>query len=538
MKSAQKRGKMQARQRVPIAFLGMLAICCLSLAGCTPGEAAQQTARPDLVEIAALTSLTHLERPSVIFPHDLHTDAMREREEDCKSCHQVDADGKQSPRYERLEELSDDDLTDLYHDNCIACHQERADAREKGGPVACGDCHQRWPSYASSRQLFGMNKSLHYRHVKATKEKCETCHHIYDETKKELVYAENEASSCRDCHREQQEENRSPLRAAVHEACIGCHLDPPQELKADAVGPDSCAGCHDLEQQLAIAEAKEKPPRLKLDQPDFILLSATTAELEASKLRTVPFSHVDHEQVTDSCRVCHHETLDPCGKCHTLKGSEEANGITLYRAMHSMTAEPSCIGCHEAKKTESSCAGCHDQMEQGRPSDLGCDICHAGPLPQKLETERSLYASMDDFRPKNYEMDLASIPFEIPEKVTISILTNEYKAAEMPHAQIVKELKQRISDSNSAVYFHGREDVVCQGCHHASPAGEAPPLCENCHGTESAERDLLKPGLRGAYHQQCVGCHDSMKLKKPSDCSGCHEEGQAAMGTLASSRVR
>jgi hypothetical protein len=252
----------------------------------------------------------------------------------------------------------------------------------------------------------------------------------------------------------------------------------------------------------------------------------------------VPFSHVDHEAVTDTCRVCHHETLNPCSDCHTIKGSEDAEGVTLYRSMHSLTSEASCIGCHEAEKAEPVCAGCHDQMEQGDASEHGCDLCHAGPLPDRLEEEAALYTSMDDFRPKNYALDLDAFRFELPETVTIGALSGDYEAAEMPHAEILEELREYVRDSSTAVYFHGSEEVLCQGCHHQSPVGEEPPACETCHEMLYGAADVIQPGLRGAYHQQCVGCHDSMKLEEPSDCAGCHEEKQETIGTLAASHLR
>jgi hypothetical protein len=108
----------------------------------------------------------------------------------------------------------------------------------------------------------------------------------------------------------------------------------------------------------------------------------------------------------------------------------------------------------------------------------------------------------------------------------------------MPHRKIVNKLRQYINDSSMATQFHGHEDVVCQGCHHESPIGENPPLCESCHGAEAAESDLLKPGLRGAYHQQCLGCHESMELKEPSDCFGCHPAKQGTVAAVTSNTIR
>jgi hypothetical protein len=530
---------MRTSQSMPIVLLGLVSICCLYSSGCGVSEAAEEMARPDLICLAEAALLDEVDRASVQFPHDLHTDAMTEREEDCTLCHVVQDDGYLSATYKPLLDAGEEEAMDLYHENCIGCHQEIAGEGAASGPVACGDCHRRQPVYVSSRQPFGFDSSLHHRHVEAAKEDCKACHHEYDEVAEELVYVEGKESSCRDCHREETEENRSAFQLAAHQACIGCHREPPPELEsdADANRPQQCAGCHELEHQLAI-ERIEDPPRLKRNQPDFILLSAAEADLEASKLATVPFSHVDHERVTPSCRTCHHETLEACNECHTLKGDEKGEGVTLYQSGHEMMTDHSCVGCHDMEKAALECAGCHALMEQGKLSEEACDACHAGPLPENLESERALWTSLDDFRPKPSEVVLSFAPDDVPETVEIGVLSNDFEPAKMPHRKIVETLSQHIRDNSVATYFHGHEDVVCQGCHHGSPVGEKPPLCESCHGTSAADSSLHKPGLLGAYHRQCLGCHQVMELEKPSDCSGCHAEKEDTIETAAASGVR
>jgi hypothetical protein len=554
MKRAEARGTVQVGQSMSIALLGILLICSLSLSGCTPDAAADQTGRADLVAFGDGVWLDHRERPSVQFPHDLHTEVMKERKEDCSLCHPAHPDGRLSFSYERLDDrgkedgnstdvrlvnTSGDEIIDLYHDNCIGCHQEIADTGAKAGPVACGDCHRRQSVWVSSRQPFGMDKSLHSRHVKASEEKCEACHHKYDETAKKLVYVKDKESSCRDCHRQETEENRSAFKLAAHEACIGCHREPAPEIKteADSVRPQLCVDCHDLEQQLAIKQIEE-PPRLKRGQDDFMLLTVAEADLKASKLRTVPFSHVDHERVTTSCRVCHHDTLESCSECHTLQGTEKSEGVNLFRAMHAKKTDHSCVGCHDSEKAAPECAGCHTQMEQARLPDAGCEVCHTGPLPEMLEAERAQFVSMEAFRPGPSETRLSFAPDDVPETVEIGALSNEYEPAKMPHRKIVEKLLQHIRDSSTATRFHGHEDAVCQGCHHQSPVGKKSPLCGSCHGAGSPDLELMKPGLRGAYHGQCLGCHQAMDLEKPSDCSGCHKEREGTIQTAASSLVR
>jgi hypothetical protein len=147
-------------------------------------------------------------------------------------------------------------------------------------------------------------------------------------------------------------------------------------------------------------------------------------------------------------------------------------------------------------------------------------------LPPAVESERPRYRSIDDFRPDSSATRLSFVGDAVPEMVTIGILSKDYEPAVMPHRKIVEKLRQHIANSSMATYFHGHEDVVCQGCHHHSPIGATTPLCENCHGVEFDQSDPLKPGLRAAYHLQCLGCHEAMELKEPKDCAGCHREKQ------------
>jgi hypothetical protein len=115
---------------------------------------------------------------------------------------------------------------------------------------------------------------------------------------------------------------------------------------------------------------------------------------------------------------------------------------------------------------------------------------------------------------------------DIPEKVTIRVLSKDYEPVELPHRKIVLTLADGLKESELAKYFHTDIGTLCQGCHHNSPAALKPPQCASCHGQPFQEGDLFRPGLMAAYHQQCMGCHDQMKIEKPAarDCAGCHKE--------------
>jgi hypothetical protein len=62
----------------------------------------------------------------------------------------------------------------------------------------------------------------------------------------------------------------------------------------------------------------------------------------------------------------------------------------------------------------------------------------------------------------------------------------------------------------------------CASCHHYTPEGQEHPACRTCHAIADAEANIDQPGLRGAYHQQCLNCHRDWINEK--DCDTCHRE--------------
>ncbi|HDL03793.1 MAG TPA: cytochrome C [candidate division Zixibacteria bacterium] len=502
----------------------ILLAVCLSLmvvfaSGCGKSDAGQQIERADIITIDAMTVFGRLSRPAVDYPHDMHTRALKERGKECADCHLKDDKGVMSQKFMRLTDENEKTTMQIYHDNCITCHKELRAGGFEVGPVVCGNCHSRKPEYVSSRQPMSYDYSLHYRHVKANNDSCGLCHHVYDEQKKELVYIKGQESSCRDCHQKEKIENVISMREASHQSCIGCHIEKQK-------GFQECSGCHDAK-ILGAIERVDTPGRIERNQPDFTLIGAAEKDIESSKMNSVPFDHKAHEGFTNSCRDCHHETLKACKECHTLAGDEVGDGITTQRAMHEMKSGHSCVGCHEKHKYDPQCGGCHSLMEQGRLSQHACEICHAGPEPEKLAKAKGKYKSIADFKPPRSKTKLTMAAKDIPEEVTIGIMADKYEPAKMPHRKIIDTLMNHIKNSRMATYFHGHEDVVCQGCHHHSPIGHKPPLCENCHGKPFDQSNLQIPGLYGAYHRQCLGCHEQMNIKLEKDCEGCHAAKQS-----------
>lgn len=483
-------------------------------------------AKSDLVTIDHMKIFGKLERPAVLFQHDLHTQALEEKNQDCSACHKSIKE-KLSQKFMRLEDTDQEEIMNVYHNNCIGCHEETLTAGAKTGPVTCGECHMEDPTITSSRQPMGMDKSLHYKHTKSLENKCEQCHHIYNKETKKLVYEKEKEGTCRYCHKKETEENRISMALASHETCIGCHMKAIEEKK-DA-GPVKCRGCHDSEAQLAFEKIVEVP-RMDRKQPDFLMIKTGNQEVDTqlkTRMNLVPFDHKAHEEYNDTCRVCHHGDISPCSKCHTLEGSEDADMINLEQAMHKTSINQSCIGCHNIKKQDKNCAGCHAFLEKNRKQDDAfCLNCHMNKIPMETEIEESgtdeaemagMLISSRQLVTRTYNQE------DIPEKVVIKQLAKKYEPVEFPHRKVVNTIVDNIKDNKLATYFHTSKGTVCQGCHHNSPPNVKPPKCTNCHNQPFNEKDLFKPGILAAYHIQCMECHTNMEIDKVG-CTDCHEE--------------
>ena len=523
-------------------LLALLFFFLYAIAAQQPEEATRDvdTSRADILYIDSMKSFGDLERSPVVFLHDQHTTALEKVNKDCQACH-LSEDKGMSLKFKRTEDANRQQVMDVYHDECMTCHEEMSAAGSKAGPLeACGECHGDWTAVTDVMRPIPFDRSLHFRHAEATKDKktneddCGACHHEYDRRTDTLYYAKGKEGSCRYCHKTELEDNRISMRSASHLACITCHreiraqnAEKPQPREA---GPITCEGCHDPQKQQALKRVTDIP-RMEREQPDVVLMRVPAPEGDqpqsTARMAPVPFDHKSHEGYTESCRVCHHASLESCStKCHTVTGSQEGDGVTLEQAMHLRGKQMSCTGCHELKQHEKQCAGCHGSMATNlNPEDRSCAKCHMLP-PQAftgieqnpevtarmlLEARRSVEDTYDDE--------------SIPEEVVIADLFYQYESVKLPHRRIVHALVEHLKDEKLAAYFHHEEGTLCQGCHHNSPAAKKPPRCGSCHGQPFDAKNPLRPGLKAAYHQQCLGCHKDMGMQKPrsTECADCHK---------------
>ncbi len=515
-----------------------LAVCVAVSMGCiygigitgaiSPGADPQQ--RADVIKIDSMNVFGPLEKAPVEFLHDAHTQALAPKNLDCTACH-LTKNNRIYPKYMRFEDTGRKEVMNIYHEGCIACHGEMRLANEKTGPIECDDCHIAKDTYQSSRQLIGLDRSLHYTHSQAADNKCEKCHHAFDETKKELFYDKGKEGTCRYCHQQKTVGNRISFRNASHIGCVNCHLKTPVTEQINP--PLTCAGCHDPIEQRKIRKRTDIP-RMDRNQPDVVLLKSAlksaAADKPKSQMNLVPFNHKAHETFNDTCRVCHHSSMQTCSECHKPAGSppKGTSGIkapSLETAMHKADSMHSCQGCHNAGKQDQSCAGCHAPIGLNREvQEEGCIKCHSVPLERlaAISTpEEEISLARSALQPSK-AVSSQILYTDIPEMVTIQGLSKQYEPVKLPHRQIINGLKDRIKDDRLSGFFHTENEAICQGCHHHSPPSNKPPQCAHCHANQWDEKKPSMPGILGAYHLQCMGCHEKMNIEKPAECIDCH----------------
>ncbi len=492
-------------------FLESLGLCLLTLtmalgASATTGENILRSIEPATVVMVFPEAFGGPERPPVEFNHRLHTTSLTDK--DCSTCHLIDDKGL-TPEFKATIGIEDrEHLVDTFHDSCMSCHRERSAAALASGPLTCGGCHVRRTPGLSQRLAMTFDYSLHGRHSMAFEDKCETCHHVYDEATQKLVYVKGKEDGCSSCHGAADEEKKLSLANASHRRCVTCHLKRIDE-QLDS-GPVLCVGCHAAEQRSTIRRL-ENIPRLKRGQPDVLWVSVPDGR---SKL--VPFNHLAHELTSQSCTECHHQSILKCSECHAIGNAPEGGGVILSRAFHMTSSSYSCVGCHRRQETAPECAGCHTSVSAD-VSERTCTVCHSGPAATALNDEL--------LPPEINEVILEPLPGasdDFPDEVNIDVLVDAYEVSKLPHRKIVAKLDAAIRESNLARSFHVDADVMCAGCHHHSPPGSRPPQCRACH-TRSAHPTRDIPGLKAAYHRQCIGCHQQMGIDKLG-CTDCHAE--------------
>jgi hypothetical protein len=132
------------------------------------------------------------------------------------------------------------------------------------------------------------------------------------------------------------------------------------------------------------------------------------------------------------------------------------------------------------------------QKKRNTPAD--CAACHTCKNPDQTNPCLTLCP-----RPRATSQDI----IHAPETVLLYELENEYEPVAFNH---------RTHAQMSAM---GGE---CADCHHFGEGGRI-EACKQCHSLTASE-DMRQPGLKGAYHRQCMKCHEQWSGE--TNCENCH----------------
>ena len=129
---------------------------------------------------------------------------------------------------------------------------------------------------------------------------------------------------------------------------------------------------------------------------------------------------------------------------------------------------------------------------------------------------------------------------EAPTSVTIDFLQDLYGPVDFDHQMHAE------SYACNACHHHttgdGTQDNTCAKCH-ANSAAADDVSCSDCHQqnktatvshaspTEGTSYHIDKPGIKGALHLQCLGCHQTDD--GPTGCQDCHAFSQAGRKRFA-----
>jgi hypothetical protein len=123
---------------------------------------------------------------------------------------------------------------------------------------------------------------------------------------------------------------------------------------------------------------------------------------------------------------------------------------------------------------------------------------------------------------------------ETPDIINLDALVKLYEKVQFDHARHI----MRVKDC-AECHHHTTGTLVgdpnCVRCHKNSGATKV-VACRGCHSVQTFSAEALrgksknsyhqdKLSLKGAYHQNCLGCHD--KTGGPTGCEDCHSLNKA-----------
>lgn len=138
-----------------------------------------------------------------------------------------------------------------------------------------------------------------------------------------------------------------------------------------------------------------------------------------------------------------------------------------------------------------------------------CSDCHTCEYPSKTEP------CLKQLCPRHKTMAKLN-PDLGPDTVVLNELENLYEPVVFNHKAHAK-----------MTAFSGG----CETCHHFTPPNTPHSACKDCHPTGIQHEDIAQPGLKGAYHRNCMKCHQ--EWDKDTACQVCHAKKTQEAETVA-----
>jgi hypothetical protein len=127
-----------------------------------------------------------------------------------------------------------------------------------------------------------------------------------------------------------------------------------------------------------------------------------------------------------------------------------------------------------------------------------------------------------------------------PEMMELGSMARLFGSVSFDHAMHIEMAEGDCAQCHHHTLGEGKVEGTCAKCHDQSRPAEV-IACRDCHAVERFAPAYLKeladdhnrfhldkPGLKAAYHLNCMGCHQQMGA--PTGCRDCHaptEEGEA-----------
>lgn len=118
---------------------------------------------------------------------------------------------------------------------------------------------------------------------------------------------------------------------------------------------------------------------------------------------------------------------------------------------------------------------------------------------------------------------------DAPDEIEIDSMANLYEPVTFDHASHTEMAE--CFDCHHHTTGTGPTSPTCAKCHDGKDEGDT-FSCSECHEADPFSDESLKfrddptlhhidkPGLKGAYHLNCIGCHQ--EVDGPTECQDCH----------------